>query len=95
MKLETEHAKESSTSAALDDLQSMMEDNVTREQQMDFELPGEAPEIEPPLQPEGEEQPSERTNHEETAVRRSGIIRKPPSRYKDYVTNDQELAQAI
>ncbi len=94
-KLETEHAKESSASVALDNLQPMTEDNVTREQQTDFELPGEAPEIEPPLQPEGKEQPIEKTNHEETAVRRSGRIRKPPSRYKDYVTNDQELAQAI
>ncbi len=75
------------------DDQPMIDQNIMREP--DFGLPGETPEIEPPLQPDGEQQPRESTNNEGVEVRRSGRMRKPPSKYQDYITNDQELMQAI
>ncbi len=97
-KAETEYARGSTTSEVSNDpkdQQPDVADNVTREQQADFEVADEMPEIEPPLQPELEERTREGTIHEGARVRRSGRMRRPPSRYNDYVTNDQELDQAI
>jgi hypothetical protein len=33
--------------------------------------------------------------HEGVEVRRSGRIRRPPTRYQDFVTDDREITQAI
>jgi hypothetical protein len=97
-KAENEHTRSPATSRMSNEQQPDVSSNVTREQQAKFEVEvTEAiPEIEPPQQPELEEQrTSEGAVHEGAEVRRSGRTRRPPSRYNDYVTNDQELEQAI
>jgi hypothetical protein len=92
----TEDARDPDIPGVSSTQQLEVESNLTKEQYNDLEAAAEGTpesEIEPPLQSATDEPPS--TSHEGAEVRRSGRMRRPLSRYKDYVTNDQELTQAI